>query len=134
MNPGETTLKATLAWDDPPAAPNVVTNLVNDLELRVYDPAGGVHFPWTLDLSIRQRRRFKPKQITLIMWNRSSLICRRLASIASRLPASTFHRAADVLACASPRLAACSSKGALRWADRDTPARIRQPSKSSIAI
>jgi hypothetical protein len=49
MNPGETTLKATLAWDDPPAAPNVVTNLVNDLERGVYAPAGGVHFPWTLD-------------------------------------------------------------------------------------
>ena len=42
-------LKVTIAWDDPPGMPNVDPVLVNDLDLRVIDPQGGVHFPWTLD-------------------------------------------------------------------------------------
>lgn len=47
--PADTELKVTLAWDDPPAAPNVVDALVNDLDLRVIDSSGTVHRPWTLD-------------------------------------------------------------------------------------
>jgi hypothetical protein len=42
-------LKVTLAWDDPPATPNAATALVNDLDLRLIDPNGQVHLPWTLD-------------------------------------------------------------------------------------
>lgn len=45
---GDPALKVTLAWDDPPAAPNVSPALVNDIDLRVYDPTGAQHFPWTL--------------------------------------------------------------------------------------
>ncbi|MFQ5463851.1 MAG: S8 family serine peptidase, partial [Phycisphaerae bacterium] len=48
VNPGET-FQATLAWDDPPAAPNVIPILVNDLDLIVIDPQGVQQFPWTLD-------------------------------------------------------------------------------------
>ncbi len=48
VNPGDTVLKATIAWDDPPGTPNVDPALVNDLDLRVFDPSGGQHFPWTL--------------------------------------------------------------------------------------
>ncbi len=47
--PEDTELKVTLAWDDVPATPNVSPALVNDLDLRVIDPAGEVHYPWTLD-------------------------------------------------------------------------------------
>jgi len=42
-------LALTLAWDDVPGAPNVAGALVNDLDLRVFDPGGARHFPWTLD-------------------------------------------------------------------------------------
>ena len=47
--PGDAELKLTLAWDDPAAQPNVVPSLVNDLDLRVIDAAGTIHWPWTLD-------------------------------------------------------------------------------------
>ena len=48
--PGTRSLKATLAWDDPPAAPNVAGMLVNDLDIVAVAPWGGVeHYPWTLD-------------------------------------------------------------------------------------
>ncbi|HRX87202.1 MAG TPA: S8 family serine peptidase, partial [Phycisphaerae bacterium] len=48
VNPGDNELKVTLAWDDPPAAPNVLPALVNDLDIRVFSPTGVQHFPWTL--------------------------------------------------------------------------------------
>ncbi len=46
---GTAQLKVTIAWDDVPAAPNVIPSLINDLDLRVIDPASGEHLPWTLD-------------------------------------------------------------------------------------
>ncbi len=46
---GAPEFKVTLAWDDPPAIPNVGTALVNDLDLVVMDPSGTQRFPWTLD-------------------------------------------------------------------------------------
>ncbi len=48
VNPGES-FQVTLAWDDPPAAANVIPILVNDLDLVVLDPQGVQQFPWTLD-------------------------------------------------------------------------------------
>jgi Subtilase family len=45
---GAPELKVTLAWDDPPAAPNVVGTIINDLDIVVLDPSGVQHFPWTL--------------------------------------------------------------------------------------
>jgi hypothetical protein len=47
--PGTTQLKITIAWDDPPATPNVIPSLVNDLDLRVTDPTAVQRFPWTLN-------------------------------------------------------------------------------------
>lgn len=44
----DTELRVTLAWDDPPAAPNVVGTIVNDLDIVALDPNGVQHFPWTL--------------------------------------------------------------------------------------
>lgn len=49
VNPGESELKITLAWDDLPGTPNVDPALINDLDLVVRDPSGVQHFPWTLD-------------------------------------------------------------------------------------
>ncbi len=47
---GGGSLRVTLAWDDPAAAPNVVNALINDLNLKLIDPSGAVtHWPWTLD-------------------------------------------------------------------------------------
>lgn len=42
-------VEATLVWDDPVAAETAEYLLVNDLDLRLVDPAGTVHRPWILD-------------------------------------------------------------------------------------
>ncbi|MCH2146288.1 MAG: S8 family serine peptidase [Phycisphaerales bacterium] len=42
-------VKVTIAWDDIPATPLVIPSLVNDIDLKVIDPEGGIHYPWTLD-------------------------------------------------------------------------------------
>ncbi|NOS99980.1 MAG: S8 family serine peptidase, partial [Phycisphaerales bacterium] len=47
--PGDTEIKVTIAWDDPPGTPNVSPALVNDLDLRILDPQLATHHPWTLD-------------------------------------------------------------------------------------
>ena len=49
--PGDSELKATLAWDDAPAAPNVTFALVNDLDLVAESPSGKTYYPYTLDPS-----------------------------------------------------------------------------------
>ncbi len=49
VNPGETSVKVTLAWDDPPGTPNVSPALVNDLDVRVIAPSSAIFLPWTLD-------------------------------------------------------------------------------------
>ncbi|UCC32068.1 MAG: S8 family serine peptidase, partial [Phycisphaerales bacterium] len=49
VNSGDTELKVTLAWDDVPGTPNVDPALVNDLDLRVFDPSNARYYPWTLD-------------------------------------------------------------------------------------
>jgi hypothetical protein len=48
VNPGDSQLKVTLAWDDVPGTPNVSPALVNDLDLRVYSPTNVRAYPWTL--------------------------------------------------------------------------------------
>ena len=49
VNPDDTQVKVTIAWDDLPGTPNVDPALVNDLDLRVLDPSSELHYPWTLD-------------------------------------------------------------------------------------
>jgi len=53
VGPGAGRIQFTLAWDDEPyldtAADRTEPRLVNDLELRLVDPAGGTHLPWVLD-------------------------------------------------------------------------------------
>lgn len=54
---GSFPLMATICWTDPagtPSAPSLnptAIKLVNDLDLRIYDPQGNLHFPWVLDPS-----------------------------------------------------------------------------------
>ena len=46
---GETQLKATLVWLDPPGSSAAALNLVNDLDLKLRSPSGTVYLPWVLD-------------------------------------------------------------------------------------
>lgn len=49
-------IRVTLAWDDPPyggpALPRTDRKLVNDLDLILIDPNGGIHYSWKLDQTI----------------------------------------------------------------------------------
>ncbi len=47
--PAGSTVKVTLAWDDPAGMPGVGPVLVNDLDLRIVGPGEIVYFPWTLN-------------------------------------------------------------------------------------
>ncbi|MCP4837647.1 MAG: S8 family serine peptidase, partial [Phycisphaera sp.] len=51
VQPGESMLRITLAWDDEPASPLPAAALVNDLDLVVTSPTGQVFDPWTIDPS-----------------------------------------------------------------------------------
>lgn len=42
-------LKTTLCWNDPPAIPNAVSALINDLDLTIRTPNGTVLSPWAPD-------------------------------------------------------------------------------------
>ena len=44
-------VRVTLVWSDPPASPLANPVLVNDLDIKLIDPNGGIHYPWTLDPS-----------------------------------------------------------------------------------
>jgi subtilisin family serine protease len=46
---GSPELRATLAWDDAPAAPLAAVALVNDLDIVAIDPSNNIHYPWTLN-------------------------------------------------------------------------------------
>jgi len=46
---GTAEVRATLAWTDPPASTLAAKKLVHDLDLVLVDPAGNVHYPWSLD-------------------------------------------------------------------------------------
>lgn len=42
-------LRVSLAWDDAPATPSALTQLVNDLDLRLVSPSGQTFYPFILD-------------------------------------------------------------------------------------
>jgi hypothetical protein len=46
---GTSNVKVTLVWDDEPGTENASHTLVNDLDLILRNPEGGIHYPWTLD-------------------------------------------------------------------------------------
>lgn len=45
----DSSIKATLVWDDAPGAPLTARALVNDLDLTITDPQGREWYPWTLN-------------------------------------------------------------------------------------
>lgn len=45
---GSRPLKCTLVWDDPAGTSSSTRALINDLDLRLRDPAGASHLPWVL--------------------------------------------------------------------------------------
>jgi len=49
VTPADTELKVTLAWDDYQGTPNILGDLINDLDVHVFSPTGVEHFPWTLN-------------------------------------------------------------------------------------
>lgn len=53
---GADPFRVTLAWDDPPyagpALPRTDRRLVNDLDLILIDPNGGIHYSWKIDQTI----------------------------------------------------------------------------------
>ena len=49
LGEGESEIKASLAWDDPPGSLAAEKKLVNDLDLFLIAPDGTVHRPWVLD-------------------------------------------------------------------------------------
>ena len=51
VGPDDSQLRVTLAWDDLPGTFNVQQNLINDLDIEVYDPTMVQHYPWTLSPS-----------------------------------------------------------------------------------
>lgn len=70
---GQSTYRATIAWDDPPMAtpePDTIEGhfyknpLVNDLDLTMVSPTGKVFYPWVLDFDkIKSPTGFKKKGI-----------------------------------------------------------------------
>jgi hypothetical protein len=46
---GSQPVRATLVWDDPSGTRLAANALVNDLDLALIDPGGGIHQPWLLD-------------------------------------------------------------------------------------
>jgi subtilisin family serine protease len=42
-------LKATVAWSDPPGEQLAAVELVNNLDILLESPSGGLHYPWVLD-------------------------------------------------------------------------------------
>ena len=49
VEPGQSELKVTVAWDDVPATPLTNNALINDIDLRIVGPTGTIHMPWTLN-------------------------------------------------------------------------------------
>ncbi len=114
IDPGESPLKVTLAWDDVPASLNVVTTLVNDLDLRVYDPSGAAYFPWTLNpaapaAAAVQTQPDHTNNVEQIVINAPTPGIYRIEVAAFQVPQGpqTFSL------CASPRIESCSSKGSV---------------------
>jgi hypothetical protein len=111
---GDGEVKVTLTWDDEPAVPNVANALVNDLDLRVYDPSGGRHYPWTLNPASPSSPAVRNQEdhtnnIEQVYVNSPQAGVWRVEVHGTSVPAGpqVFSLAA------SPRLAACSSAGSI---------------------
>ncbi|MCU0230723.1 MAG: S8 family serine peptidase, partial [Acidobacteria bacterium] len=61
---GSEALRATLVWSDPAPSLAASAQLVHDLDLVAIDPAGGEHYPWSLDpgVAAAAARRDQPNR------------------------------------------------------------------------
>ncbi len=114
VNPGDPELKVTMAWDDFPGTPNVDPALVNDLDLRVFDPLSQQAFPWTLDplnpsLPAVQAQADHVNNIEQVFVTTPMAGVWRVEVNGFNVPQGpqTFSL------CASPGLVACSSQGTI---------------------
>ncbi|MFQ5463810.1 MAG: S8 family serine peptidase, partial [Phycisphaerae bacterium] len=112
VSPGDPELKVTLAWDDVPGTPNVNPALVNDLDLRVFDPGSTQFFPWTLDPSnpsapAVQTQADHVNNIEQVVVNAPAAGTWRIEVAGFNVPSGPQ----SFSLCASPILVACSSQG-----------------------
>ncbi|MGD9307039.1 MAG: S8 family serine peptidase, partial [Desulfobacterales bacterium] len=115
VDPGDPELKVTLAWDDVPGTPNVNPALVNDLDLRVYDPASQQHYPWTLDQynpsapAVRNQANHVDNIEQVLVDSPAAGVWRVEVYGYNVLPQGPQ----SFSLCASPTLIACSSQGTI---------------------
>ena len=114
VDPGDPELKVTVAWDDVPGTPNVNPALVNDLDLRVFDPSSQQYYPWTLDQynpsnPAVQTQADHLNNIEQVLVNSPTAGVWRVEVYGYNVPQGpqTFSL------CASPELVACSSQGTI---------------------
>lgn len=116
VEPGAPVMKATLAWDDAPAAPVAYGTLVNDLDLRVYDPSNNRHYPWTLDptsptSAAVQTAEDHLNNIEQVLVNSPAAGVWRIEVYGYNVPEGPQ----PFSLCASPQLVACSSSGTIAF-------------------
>jgi hypothetical protein len=114
VNPGDPELKVTLAWDDVPGTPNVNPALVNDLDLRVFNPSSQQYYPWTLNplspsSAAVQTQADHLNNIEQVLVNSPTAGTWRIEVYGYSVP-----QGPQVFSlCASPQLIACSSQGTI---------------------
>lgn len=114
VQPGEPTLKVTLAWDDVPGTPNVNPALVNDLDLHVYGSENNLYYPWTLapytpDAPAVRTGPDRVNNIEQVVIDAPAPGPYRIEVVGYNVPGGPQ----PFSLCASPRLNKCSSAGTL---------------------
>ena len=111
---GDTELKVTLAWDDVPGTPNVIPSLVNDLDLRVFDPSSSRQYPWTLNPTSPSSPAVQTQEDHIN--NIEQVLVNAPAQGVWRVEVHGFNvpqGPQSFSLCASPQLVACSSAGTI---------------------
>jgi len=114
VNPGDPELKVTMAWDDYPATLNTGVALINDLDLRVFDPSSQQHYPWTLDklnpgaAAVRTQANHVDNIEQVYVQNPTAGVW-RVEVFGFNVPQGPQ----SFSLCASPTLVACSSTGTI---------------------
>lgn len=114
VNPGDPQVKVTLAWDDVPGTPDVMPVLVNDLDLRVFDPANNLYYPWTLapmnpSAPAVQNAPDHANNIEQVVINTPTPGAYRIEVLGYNIPQGPQPFSISV----SPMLVACSSMGVI---------------------
>jgi hypothetical protein len=114
VNAGDPELKVTLAWDDYPATLNTGVALINDLDLRVFDPSSQQHYPWTLNplnpgaAAVRTQANHVDNIEQVYVQNPAAGVW-RVEVHGFNVPQAPQ----SFSLCASPQLVACSSAGTI---------------------